>query len=402
MGCKLFCCYFGGGGDRYLRPDPPLEERTTDPKKDSPAQCQQEIPDPDSQKKKQPADQESSQKGSPEASSSIPMMTYPKQEKGQSSKQHQSNEDRKDDPSAGCLPGKMGPEETFTAAENPPPYHNWQEEVPDTAMFPPPPAHAYLYSNAGNASAEDADRAHEFCDNTPLWIPLKPSAPVYDCVRHGDLRPVRPQEYSGELNVTSNGQWQGSTYYGQRDCALLTGLPLYFAAEDSPLLTECRKTIYFEVKLVRTYDTTPSQKPGFSIGYAAQPYPTWRAPGWERGSVGVFSDDGCRFVNDSWGGREFTPEFEHGETVGLGMTFSVANDLDPNDGVSSPLAVEVFFTRNGRKAGSWDLHEEVDTDSGGVDGLEGYFDLYGAVGLFGGVEFEACFDQAGWLYREHL
>jgi hypothetical protein len=33
--------------------------------------------------------------------------------------------------------------------------------------------------------------------------------------------------------------------------------------------------------------------------------------------------------------------------------------------------------------GGWDLHEEVDADSGGVEGLEGDYDLYGAIGLFG-------------------
>src|SRR5699024_1639461 len=143
--------------------------------------------------------------------------------------------------------------------------------------------------------------------------------------------------------------------------------------------------------------------PGFSIGYAAQPYPTWRSPGWERGSVGVFSDDGCRFVNDSWGGREFTNEFQPGETVGLGMTFSLGDvNVNPDDGMSHPLAVEIFFTRNGSKVGGWDLHEPVDEDSGGVKGLEGDFDLYGAVGVFGEVEFEVCFDKSRWLWQEQV
>jgi hypothetical protein len=165
-------------------------------------------------------------------------------------------------------------------------------------------------------------------------------------------------------------------------------------------VTERPKTIYFEVKLIRTSGGSATQTPGFSIGYAAQPYPTWRSPGWERGSVGVFSDDGCRFVNDSWGGREFTSEFNQGETVGLGMTFSLPdrNGKD-NEIPSSQLAVEIFLTRNGRKTGSWDLHEPVDADSGSLEGLEGDYDLYGAVGLFGGVEFEVCFDQSGWLWK---
>ena len=140
-----------------------------------------------------------------------------------------------------------------------------------------------------------------------------------------------------------------------------------------------------------------------AVGFAAQPYPSWRSPGWERGSLGVFSDDGCRFVNDSWGGRDFTAPFRVGETVGIGMTMSLPKDplrmADAMFSTKRTCAVEVFFTREGRMAGGWNLHEEVDADAGGVEGLEGDFDLYGAIGFFGGVDFEACFDPAGWQWR---
>ncbi|KAF7622577.1 hypothetical protein AFLA_009109 [Aspergillus flavus NRRL3357] len=50
--------------------------------------------------------------------------------------------------------------------------------------------------------------------------------------------------------------------------------------------------------------------------------------------------------------------------------------------------VDIFFTRNGHPVGGWDLHEEIDEDAGRIEGLEGDFDLYGAIGLFGGVDFE--------------
>lgn len=285
----------------------------------------------------------------------------------------------------------------------PPPYHNWQEAVPDTSLFPPPPVQSYLDSNAGNASSDDAQRAHDFCDSVPLWKPYKPSPAVYSCVREGDIRPVQPQEYQGSLSTVAKGRWKGSTRDGGGDCLVLTGLPLYFPEEESPLLTERSKTIYFEVKLLslRTGPGGSGDSSGFSIGFAAQPYPAWRSPGWERGSVGVFSDDGCRFVNDSYGGREFTSEFKVGETVGLGMTFSLPNSSALQQQQASgnlTAAVEIFLTRNGNREGSWDLHEEADSDSGNVKGLEGDFDLYGALGLFGGVDFEVCFDRAGWLW----
>ncbi|PGH16924.1 hypothetical protein AJ80_04992 [Polytolypa hystricis UAMH7299] len=286
--------------------------------------------------------------------------------------------------------------------DNPPPYHNWEEAVPDTALFPPPPVGGYLDSNTGNASTEDADLAHNFCDNNPLWNPCKPSPAVYDCVQSSDIRPVKPPRYTGELDVVGRGRWKGRTGDYNKDCLLLTGLPIYFAAEDSPLLTERTKIVYFEVKFVGQHGGREDDESGFSIGFAAQPYPSFRSPGWERGSVGVFSDDGCRFVNDTWGGREFTTRFKIGETIGLGMKFSLPDEEELQKfqvpGQSPRLAVEIFLTRNGEQTGSWDLHEEVDEEAGDVEGLEGNFDLYGALGLFGGVEFEVCFDPAGWKW----
>ncbi|WEW59890.1 hypothetical protein PRK78_005371 [Emydomyces testavorans] len=295
---------------------------------------------------------------------------------------------------APLVPGKFSP-----------PNHNW-ESVPDTADLPPPPAHAYLYSNTGNALPEDAERAHNFCNNTPLERPIKPLSAAYEAVQKGTFQPVRPREYNGSLAVIGNGRWSGHTVSGNGDCILWTDQPMYFAEEDSPLVTEKQKTVYFEVKLLGLSGGTSSETPGFSIGYVAQPYPTWRCPGWERGSLGVFSDDGCRFINDSFGGKEFTSEFNVGETVGLGMTFyrvdekpfKTAPRPPTVDGKSTFFAVEVFFTRNGVLAGKWDLHEETDDEQGGLEGLEGDFDLHGAIGCFGGVEFEVCFDPSGWKW----
>lgn len=184
---------------------------------------------------------------------------------------------------------------------------------------------------------------------------------------------------------------------------MLTHLPLYFAAQDSPFTTEKRKTIYFEVKLLALRAGPGGDASGLALGFAAQPYPSWRSPGWERGSLGVFSDDGCRFVNDSWGGRDFTQPFRVGETLGIGMKFALPDSplamADAMFGTKPTCKVEVFFTRDGRAAGGWDLHEELDEEAGGVEGLEGDFDLYGAVGLFGGVDFEVCFDPAGWRWQ---
>ncbi|KAL4784488.1 hypothetical protein BJX76DRAFT_217774 [Aspergillus varians] len=304
-------------------------------------------------------------------------------------------------PPPGPPPGYNASVSGEVTNRDPPPYHNWQEAVPDTAEFPPPPVSGNYHSNTGNAPADGAGRAHEFCDRNPLYHPAQPSAVVYSSVQKYDIGPVSPMELRGSISK-HRGRWKGYTEDRSGDCVLLTNLPLYFALVDSPFITEKKKTIYFEVKLLGLRaGPTPNDASGLSIGFAAQPYPTWRSPGWERGSLGVFSDDGCRFVNDSWGGKDFTDAFGVGETLGLGMTFQLPESINtPGIPLSSQkLDVNVFFTRNGQQMGGWELHEEADEEAGGVHGLEGGKDLYPAVGLFGGVDLEICYNPAGWLFR---
>ena len=99
--------------------------------------------------------------------------------------------------------------------------------------------------------------------------------------------------------MPSRGRWKGGTKAGSKDSILLTGLPLYFAQEDSPLLSERSKTIYFEVKVTALGRGRGNDECSIALGFAAQPYPSWRMPGWERASLGVHSDDGRRYVNDT-------------------------------------------------------------------------------------------------------
>lgn len=136
---------------------------------------------------------------------------------------------------------------------------------------------------------------------------------------------------------------------------------------------------------------------GIAVGFLAPPYPSWRLPGWHRASLGVHGDDGRRYVDNSFGGQNFTQPFRKGDVVGIGMTFSVV----PAYQIGGNGKVEVFFTRNGKRDEGWDLHEERDRDQeeGDVTGLEGQHDLLAAVGCFGGVEFEVRFRREEWLFK---
>lgn len=179
------------------------------------------------------------------------------------------------------------------------------------------------------------------------------------------------------------------------DVILLTDVPLYTASTGTP------RTVYFELYVKSLGGEKSKWKPKFeeaeasiAIGFVAPPYPSWRQPGWHRGSLGVHGDDGRRFVDDSFGGRDFTGMFRRGDVVGIGMAFSPPSYAGGKD------RVDVFFTRNGKREGGWDLHEEKDgeQDGGEVVGLEGQHDLLGAVGCFGAVEFEVRCRRQDWKF----
>ncbi|KAL9000188.1 MAG: hypothetical protein Q9169_001090 [Polycauliona sp. 2 TL-2023] len=295
-----------------------------------------------------------------------------------------------------------GPPPSHKAGDDPPPYHDWTV-IPDTALLPPPPSIGHEASPAGNASLSDADRAHAWCRTYPLIRPHQPAATHHDSVKHGNIELVRPREFQGTLSKAGLGSWKGSTISGGQDACILGSLPCYFAFSDSPLVTGMKKTIYFEVKVLSYGRGRGGDASSLALGWCSLPYPTWRMPGWERGSLAVHGDDGRRYVNDTWGGKDFTHAIQAGQTVGLGMEFSIP-DTPPDYGTSPvqtpKVKVDVFFTRDGVKESGWSLHEELDAQNDlGVDGLDGHFDLYAAVGLFGGVQFQVDFNQDRWLWQ---
>lgn len=100
-------------------------------------------------------------------------------------------------------------------------------------------------------------------------------------------------------------------------------------------------------------------------------------------------------MDDSYGGKDFTHAFRRGDTVGIGMQYQLPAY------VGQKPRCEVFFTRNGKRDGKWDLHEERDRnyEEGDVTGLEGEHDLLAAVGCFGGVEFDVKFRREDWKFQ---
>ena len=172
---------------------------------------------------------------------------------------------------------------------------------------------------------------------------------------------------------------------------------------DSPFRTERPETIYFEVKIHSLGHSRGGEDSSLALGFCAVPYPTWRMVGWQRGSLAVHSDDGHRYVSDTDGGQDFTSPFQAGETIGIGITFSLpdtSRDLAPPSAKGMALKGEAFITRNGRRTEAWNIQEGMDSDTEfGALGVDGTFDLYGAIGTFGQVSFDASFNSRDWLWQ---
>ena len=271
-----------------------------------------------------------------------------------------------------------------------------------------------------------ADRAHRWTEANPLWPPRADIDQRY--LKIGFASVIVPYEFGGTVRADESrkvGLWHCSTSHGSEDSCLLSNLPLFSAVthynsseKDSAVKAFSPNgqpvvLVYYEVQIA----SMPPEESGIALGFIAPPYPTWRLPGWERSSLGVHGDDGRRYVNDTWGGRDFVDPFHRGETVGLGMEFQVhSGDNPPGYGFgqsekhSGSLSgqrrgVNVFLTRNGerRPEWEWDLHEEVDAamdQPGGVKGLQGECDLHAAIGVYGaGCDFKIAFGKHNWMYR---
>ncbi|KAK1764778.1 hypothetical protein QBC33DRAFT_545947 [Phialemonium atrogriseum] len=286
------------------------------------------------------------------------------------------------------------------------PKHEWEELVPDTSLFPPPPDifSGWDRSPAANATEAEAEAGEAWCARHPMMAPLALDGAAEEARRAHAFQFVEPPSglFHGRLERVGGGLgvWRGRTEPNAPDSCLIAYPPLYAVTRDSPLALRPtsssaggvggrKRTIYYEVRILadgRRGDTS------LAMGYTALPYPAFRLPGWHRGSLAVHGDDGHRYVNDRWGGKSFTEPLVRGRTYGLGMTFTADGE--------GRLSVDVFFTEGGREKGRWNLHEETDAEQDlPVTGLEGFHDLSCAVGTFDAISFEVVFDPAMWLYK---
>lgn len=358
-------------------------------------------------------------------------------------------------PPTGPIPGSSVTQQDQQKDENPPPYHDWMS-IPDTSQLPPPPPITDDHSSASNAEYDEAAAARAWCVQHSVYTPSVPNVSLIEGTQAGQHDLDVPYPFYGfvsKLNESTSPRTYASNSYGANpasawriktsgttttpqprgglpklfskststhsidrapgDQMLTTLLPLYFASTSNPLSPHFAVaksqpyTIYFEITPI----AFNSPEATVAIGYTAKPYPPGRQPGWHRASLAVHSDDGNRYVNNSWGGQPFTRPVREGETVGLAVRFesmlSAAGSNKEKGGkllqsdreVHSMLPkckTRVYFTRNGAVEGSWAMDEERDAEKDeGIAGLQGECDLYAAVGIFGSAEVEVRFFAHG-------
>ncbi|RDW72964.1 putative spry-containing protein [Coleophoma cylindrospora] len=282
------------------------------------------------------------------------------------------------------------------------PYHDWQTAVPDTSLLPPPPSLGNQQSRTNNATEQEAEQGEAWCQQNPMLGPTSLGYEAMQALNSGNIGVIRPRPYVGDLERLRAGIWKGKTKSKSPDSCIVSTLPLYSVQAHSPIQTRASKTSYYEVKISKHNRSEVS----LALGFTAPPYPTFRLPGWHRGCLAVHGDDGSKYINDRWGGKDFTSPFKPGQTIGIGMTFTARNTNAPpayggaQTTATTPIDVEIFLTKDGRRDGSWNLHEEGDAvEDLPVTGLEGMHDLYAAIGTFESVDFEIVFDEREWMYH---
>ena len=270
--------------------------------------------------------------------------------------------------------------------------HDWQAAVPDTSLFPPPPAifSGFDRSPTSNATEEEAVAGEAWCEQYPLTAPLLLDDVSKGALHFHNIRLMEPVGFNGKLSWLGQGHWHGETVRNSPDRCIISYPPLYVVNQHDPARTAQPWTVYYEVKVL-----ADSPNVMLGLGFTALPYPSFRMPGWHRGSLAVHGDDGHKYINDRWGGKTFTEPFRQGETYGIGMT------IKPTASEDKRHLVDVFFTRNGALVGGWNIHEETDAEEDlPVTGLEGLHDLCASIGTYDAVKFEAIFEPSRWLYKD--
>ncbi|KAI0347813.1 hypothetical protein BDW22DRAFT_1403969 [Trametopsis cervina] len=231
-----------------------------------------------------------------------------------------------------------------------------------------------LYNEATDEEFESAKR---FCSIYPLEQPRLLSSDMVERIqiegcRVWNIEVPRSSRFVGRVSAGGEkGKASVSKVVTEAKCesvCLLSNLPIMAGLYE----IQGKSGVYYEV-LVKKMDGI------IAIGTACRPYPDWRFPGWNRGSVGLHLDDMRKFFEDSDGGMDYSPVLSHisrGDTIGCGYDFTSS---------------AIFYTYNGMR---------LPAAFSGVYVPRTLQDVYAAVGVEGKCEFEVNFGAELFKWKE--
>ncbi|KAG0169674.1 Rsp5p-dependent ubiquitination, sorting of cargo proteins at the multivesicular body [Apophysomyces sp. BC1034] len=211
-----------------------------------------------------------------------------------------------------------------------------------------------LVSNLSEDSRLSYERAKVYQErHPPDSVPTDITPPQYLSIQEKGVSAFE-FEWEPEANCFVAGRTEIQFLEGES--CVQTNLPL----------PRNQEVYYWEAKMFEKPDTTT-----VSIGVATKPYPSWRLPGWNRYSIGYFSDNGCKYFSSPFSGRPCGMTFGHGDVIGVGYRHRSGT---------------IFFTRNGRKL------EDAYT------GLR--WNLFPTVGANGPCQIHVNLGQMGFVFVE--
>ncbi|CEP14973.1 hypothetical protein [Parasitella parasitica] len=198
------------------------------------------------------------------------------------------------------------------------------------------------------------DRAKIWQDrHPPDSIPTDITPPQFLSIQE---KGVSAFEFEGEPDANVYVAGRTELQFVDGECSIQTNLPL----------PRHQEVYYWEAKMFEKPETTT-----VSVGVATKPYPTWRLPGWNRYSIGYFSNNGCKYFSSPFNGKPYGIPFNHGDIIGVGYRHRTGT---------------VFFTRNGRRL------EDAYT------GLR--WNLFPTIGANGPCQIHVNLGQSGFVFVE--
>lgn len=252
---------------------------------------------------------------------------------------------------------------------------NYDDSLPPTyeSTNPAPdPTHEYGKKHeATNTSLRDAESfSNQYPPNENLPTPEEIENIVIQdgykawIFKPEDILTKRTSISNDGITVELYKRKLGSKY---DDMMIQTNFPFFTPEIHNP---EEEILHYFEITLLNKV----SKDYTVAIGISTKPYPYFRLPGWNKHSVGYHSDDGRKFWNDEFGGRDYGPEWgKLGDVIGCGY---------------KPKTGEVFFTKNGKFLGI------------AFAGLRHIW--YPTIGSDGHVKMKINFGDEPFVYKEAL